>query len=107
MGRRNVAGLTLLLSLCLAPLSGGAGLRAQEQQPKPLPTIETKTTGMKKIDGFMPLYWDENSGKMWMEIGRWNTEMLYYPSLPAGMGQNDIGLNRGDLQVQFDARYFL
>ena len=39
----------------------------------------------------------QTAGKMWLEIGRWNQELLYYPSLPAGLGQNDIGLNRGDL----------
>ncbi len=104
MGRSSMARLTLLLSLCGAQLLGTSGLQAQAQaakdQEKPLPTIEAKTKGMKEIDGFMPLYWDAESGKMWMEVGRWNTEMLYYPSLPAGMGQNDIGLNRGDLGTQ-------
>ncbi|MCG6987714.1 MAG: zinc-dependent metalloprotease [Gemmatimonadetes bacterium] len=101
MGRSSVARLTLLLALCAAQMLGTNGLRAQAQdQEKPLPTIEAKTKGMKKIDGFMPLYWDAEAGKMWMEIGRWDTEMLYYPSLPAGMGQNDIGLNRGDLGPQ-------
>ncbi|MCG6954691.1 MAG: zinc-dependent metalloprotease [Gemmatimonadetes bacterium] len=101
MGRRNTARILLALALSAAPVLGAGATQAQaqeqDQQKKPLPTIEAKTQGMRKIDGFMPLYWDENSGKMWMEIGRWNTEMLYYPSLPAGMGQNDIGLNRGDL----------
>ncbi|MGW8267639.1 MAG: zinc-dependent metalloprotease, partial [Longimicrobiales bacterium] len=37
------------------------------------------------------------TGKIWMEVSRFDTELLYYVSLPAGMGQNDIGLNRGDL----------
>jgi hypothetical protein len=52
---------------------------------------------MEKIDGFVPLYWDGKTGKIWLEISRLDTEPLYYVSLPAGMGQNDIGLNRGDL----------
>jgi len=52
---------------------------------------------MRKLDGFVPIYWEESAGKMWMEIGRWNEELLHYTSLPAGMGQNDVGLNRGDL----------
>jgi hypothetical protein len=67
------------------------------QAPEPLPSIAEKTEGMEKVDGFVPLYWDRKTGKIWLEISRFDTELLYYVSLPAGMGQNDIGLNRGDL----------
>jgi hypothetical protein len=52
---------------------------------------------MEKKDGFIPLYWDSKTGKIFLEVEHFDTEFLYYPSLPAGMGQNDIGLNRGDL----------
>ena len=31
---------------------------------------------MKKIDGFFPLYWDENTGQLFLEISRFNTEVL-------------------------------
>jgi hypothetical protein len=62
-----------------------------------LPTIETKTEGMQKVDGFIPLYFDASDGKVWLEIARWDEEILHYTSLPAGMGHNDLGLNRGDL----------
>ena len=68
-----------------------------EAQEDPLPSIEAHTEGMTRIDGFLPMYWDESAGTLWLEIGRWNEELLHYTSLPAGMGQNDIGLNRGDL----------
>jgi hypothetical protein len=67
------------------------------QDAKPLPSISDKTDGMERKDGFVPLYWDSRTGKIFLEIRRFDTEFLYYPSLPAGMGQNDIGLNRGDL----------
>jgi hypothetical protein len=67
------------------------------QEAKPLPTIAEKTDGMEKKDGFVPLFWDAKTGKIFLEISRFDTEFLYYVSLPAGMGQNDIGLNRGDL----------
>lgn len=50
---------------------------------------------MRKLDGFLPLYWDAATGRLWMEISRWNTDLLYVPSLPAGVGSNDIGLDRG------------
>ncbi len=69
-------------------------------------TIAAKTANLQKIDGYMPLYWDAANGKMWMEIARLNTELLYQTSLPAGIGSNPIGLDRGQLGstyvVQFE-----
>lgn len=62
-----------------------------------LPSIEEKTTGFKKLEGFFPLYWDENAGRLWLEINKLDTEVLYIKSLPAGLGSNDIGLDRGML----------
>jgi hypothetical protein len=96
MDRSKVTRLFLLLLLLVCTGVGSPGLAAQEPASTPT-TIETKTEGMRKMDGYLPVYWDEAAGKMWLEIGRWNEELLYYPSLPAGLGQNDIGLNRGDL----------
>lgn len=66
---------------------------AQEQAP----SIEEKTAGMQKIDGLFPLYWDEATGKLWLEISRLDTEVLYISGLAAGIGSNDIGLDRGQL----------
>ena len=62
-----------------------------------LPTIEEKTSGMKKHEGFLDFYWDENTGKIWLDISKPETEILYVTSLPAGLGSNDIGLDRGSL----------
>ncbi len=61
----------------------------------PPPSIEDHVSGMKKLDGFVPLYWDEQTGKLWMEISRFDTEILYANGLTAGLGSNDIGLDRG------------
>ncbi|MCU0382106.1 MAG: DUF5117 domain-containing protein, partial [Chitinophagaceae bacterium] len=60
-----------------------------------IPTVESKTTGLRRMDGFMPVYWDDSTGKIWMEIPRLETEILYVISLPSGLGSNDIGLDRG------------
>jgi len=65
------------------------------------PTISAKTANLQKIDGYVPLYWDAAQGKMWMEISRFNTELLYQLSLPAGVGSNPIGLDRGQLGGTF------
>lgn len=64
-------------------------------QEKPLPTIAEKTAGMQKMAGYFPLYWDARSGSIWLEIPRFDTAFLYVTSLPAGLGSNDTGLDRG------------
>ncbi|HET9479415.1 MAG TPA: DUF5117 domain-containing protein, partial [Pyrinomonadaceae bacterium] len=69
-------------------------------------TITDKVKGMEKFPGFFTFYWDAKAGKIWLEIDKWNTEFLYVESLPAGIGSNDIGLDRGQLGnssvVRFD-----
>jgi len=68
--------------------------------------ITEKVAGMEKFPGFFTFYWDTKAGKIWLEIDKWNTEFLYVESLPAGIGSNDIGLDRGQLGnssiVRFD-----
>ncbi|WP_420127972.1 zinc-dependent metalloprotease [Longimicrobium sp.] len=92
---------TALAALCLAMLCAGP-LRAQT----PLPSIAEKTRGMEKRDGFLPVYWDAAAGRLWLEIPRTGQELIYVVSLPAGLGSNDIGLDRGQLGgerlVRFD-----
>ena len=77
-------------------------LQAQQQQQQPSaqrsgppPSIEERTSGMKKIDGYFPLYWDERTGSMFLEIPRLDTDFLFALGLSAGLGSNDIGLDRG------------
>jgi Met-zincin/Domain of unknown function (DUF5117)/Domain of unknown function (DUF5118) len=68
--------------------------------------IADKVKSMQKFPGFFTFYWDAKAGKLWLEIDKWNTEFLYVESLPAGIGSNDIGLDRGQLGsssiVRFD-----
>ena len=59
-------------------------------------TIEERTVGLQKLDGFFPLYWDEGAGALWLEIPRFDSEVLYVTGLAAGLGSNDIGLDRGE-----------
>jgi Met-zincin/Domain of unknown function (DUF5117) len=74
---------------------------AQQQPPQPqqrqgaMPSIEERTSGMQKMDGYFPLYWDEHSGSLFLEIPRFDTEFLFSTGLSAGLGSNDIGLDRG------------
>jgi hypothetical protein len=65
----------------------------------PPPTIAAKTASMTNMPGLLPLHWDANTGKLYLEIplganGK-SAELLYTHSLPYGTGSNDLGLDRG------------
>ncbi len=64
-------------------------------------SFEKKIDKLQKIDGFMPLYWDAKTGKMLLEIAQFKREFLYQVSLPAGLGSNPVGLDRGQLGRTF------
>src|SRR5579859_2961506 len=87
--------------LCFCSNSVGASPQASQT-----PTISEKTAGAQEFAGYFNLYWDAKQGKLWLEIDKWGTEFLYQSGLPAGVGSNDIGLDRGQLGatriVRFD-----
>src|SRR4051812_17261063 len=90
---------TSLVAIALSFI-GAAGLSAQGgrgggQAAAPTQTIDARTAGFQKLDGYLPLYWDEKTGSLWMEINKFDTELLYSTGLTAGLGSNDIGLDRG------------
>jgi len=60
-------------------------------------TIAERTKDGQKLAGYFNLYWDAKAGKLWLEVDKWDTEFLYQSGLPAGVGSNDIGLDRGQL----------
>ncbi len=78
----------LFLSLLLLPFFSIA-------QTKALPTVEERTKDLKKIEGYFNFYWDEANGKILLEVDKLEQEFLYLSSLPAGLGSNDLGLDRG------------
>lgn len=61
------------------------------------PTISEKTSGMEKHEGFFDYWWDDEAGKIWLEVDKLNREFIYVNSLAAGIGSNDIGLDRSQL----------
>src|ERR1039457_1893101 len=88
----------IVVALALSFALGAAG------QPRPAgaaapvartPAIDERTSGMLKLEGYFPLYWDERTGSLWLEIPRFDMDFLYATGLAAGLGSNDIGLDRG------------
>lgn len=105
----------LLLSLAIIVSSNVVAQRKKEavQTPEPVakPTaspIEAKIAGLKKYPGFMEFYYDEKQDKVLLLIDKFNTELLYVESLTAGVGSNDIGLDRnklgGEHIIKFERR---
>ncbi|MDQ3552020.1 MAG: zinc-dependent metalloprotease [Bacteroidota bacterium] len=78
--------MRLLFMLLLLPSFLGA---------QKLASIDEKTKEAKKHTGFINYYWDESTGKFLLEVDKLDHEFLYVSSLPAGLGSNDIGLDRG------------
>src|SRR5258708_22734690 len=64
-----------------------AGARAETGQTA---TIAEKTAGTQKLAGYFNLYWDAKQGKLWLEIDKWGSEVLYQSGLSAGVGWNYI-----------------
>ncbi len=66
-------------------------------QPSEIPSILDKTKGMAISSGYFDYFYEDNTDKMWLKIDKWDTEFLYVHALSAGIGSNDIGLDRGQL----------
>ena len=60
------------------------------------------------MPGYFPAWYDVKGDRVYLEVSRWNTDFLYVHSLPAGIGSNDIGLDRGQIGgthvVRFERR---
>lgn len=56
--------------------------------------------------GYFSFYHDEDEGKVYLQIEKFEEQFLFQSSLPNGIGSNDIGLDRGQLGdtrlVQFE-----
>jgi hypothetical protein len=96
--KRLAASLILLAACTTTPTPPPQALSVAPAAPQAAvaekSTIESKTAKLQKFDGFVPLFWDAENGKLFMQLSRLNEELLYQVSLP-GVGSNPIGLDRG------------
>ena len=49
------------------------------------------------FEGFVDIWWDEDTGRLLMRVDEFDVPFLYQVSLPRGVGSNDIGMDRGQL----------
>ncbi|MEM8890790.1 MAG: peptidase, partial [Bacteroidota bacterium] len=94
---------TLVLSLWITALFIGCSTAQQVSQSPPTTTIPqkdpytAKTEKLKAYEGYFDFFYDEKTGKIMLSIDKFDQEFLYVNSLTAGVGSNDIGLDRGQL----------
>ena len=60
-------------------------------------SITEKTKSMEFHKGYFNYWWDASQGKIYMAVDKLEIPFLYVNSLPAGLGSNDIGLDRGQI----------
>jgi hypothetical protein len=60
-------------------------------------SIAEKTKSMELHQGYFNYWWDAGQGKIYVAIDKLELPFLYVNSLPAGLGSNDIGLDRGQI----------
>jgi hypothetical protein len=83
--------------LKLAFMAAALVCRAAAPAAAQLPTITDYTRTLEKRDGYFPLYWDAAKGRLLLEIPRPGEQFLYLPSLATGVGDVDLGLDRGSI----------
>jgi hypothetical protein len=64
---------------------------------KTTPTIHDFAANMRAMDGLFPMFWDAKAGRLYLQISKFDQDFLFLTSLPYGLGQNDVGLDRGKL----------
>ncbi len=97
--RRALITIFLLLTACTTTSNVGRA-SARPEEPKadgPKPVL--------RLDGYIPLQWDEENGKLLMEIPRFNEELIWQVSLASGVGSNPIGLDRSQLGATHLVRF--
>lgn len=89
----------------LGVLLAGCGTDNGGDSTANLPGIAAHTRGMQHLPGFHSLYWDEQRGRLYLEIPEPDQPFIYVRSLSRGVGSNDLGLDRGQLGATHLARF--
>jgi hypothetical protein len=91
-------------ALALVLLTACASTQPVPPAPPPRPAPAAKPA-LEQFEGFVPLRWDAENGKLLMEITRFGEEMIWQVSLAAGLGSNPVSLDRGQLGATHLVRF--
>lgn len=89
--------LILLLVSCQASQTATQSSDTQQSAAVNPDAILEMTKGMDRYSGYFDFFWDIETGKVYLQIDKLDQEFLYVNALAAGVGSNDIGLDRGQL----------
>jgi len=90
---RVLCAMAALSTIVAAPATGAPTSVSES----PVATITERTAGLQHLPGLLPLHWDAKRARLFLEIPRLDSDLLYVDSLPYGLGSNDVGLDRGQL----------
>ncbi|MXV15159.1 DUF5117 domain-containing protein [Pedobacter sp. HMF7056] len=68
--------------------AGGGGGRPAGAVAGPAASIAAVTQGFKKFEGYFNFYYDEKTGKILLEVDKFDQDFLYFSSLTDGAGRN-------------------
>src|SRR5262249_62104421 len=62
-------------------------------------TDQSRTSGLKRNDGFLPFYWDAKKGVLLFELSpqRLNEEFIYFTGLSSGVGSIEMFADRSSV----------
>ncbi|RZL34266.1 MAG: DUF5118 domain-containing protein, partial [Pedobacter sp.] len=76
------------LFVCETTYAQIAPAGARTQTVAPATSISAFTKDFKKQEGYFNFYYDEKSGKVFLEISAFDKDFLYFSSLTDGAGRN-------------------
>jgi hypothetical protein len=85
----------LVLAIALLFISSTGYTQGRRKTPSP--PAESKTASMQNFEGYFNFYYDSKQDKIFLLIDKLDQEFLYVNSLKTGLGNNDLGLDRGQL----------
>ena len=80
-------------------------LSAQATTAPVATSIASRTAGIERRDGFLPIYLDSRSGRILLELPRDSTRALLMVTQATGLGSNPIGIDRGSSGETHVARF--
>ena len=100
--------ILILLAILLLPVMVVSQKKKLETEVHEVNSLDAKIAGMKRYPGYIEFYYDEKQDKLFLLIDKLNSEFLYVQGLTAGVGSNDIGLDRNQIGreriVKFERR---
>ncbi len=97
------AKFAVLGSACIALATPGL-LPAQQAVTSPA-TIAARTAGLERRDGFIPVYLNDKTGAVWLELPGDSSRALFLATLATGLGSNPLGIDRGSGGTEQVARF--